>query len=57
MCLNGKTAARLYARYVLPQLDARARELTLRVLPSTSPAHASLSVAHKRAAWAAVLGG
>jgi len=55
LCLNGQTAARLYARYVVPQLDARARVLRLRVLPSTSPAHASVPLADKRAAWLAAL--
>ena len=56
VCLNGQTAAKLYARYVWPLLDARARALPLCVLPSTSPAHASVPLARKHAAWAAALG-
>ena len=50
---NGAKAAASFDRHVRPLLGRR----TLRYirLPSTSPAHASLSVARKRRAWRAIL--
>lgn len=51
VAFNGATAARLFTRQVLPQLGERAATLHLLSLPSTSPAHASLSLTAKRAAW------
>ncbi|MFO1407416.1 MAG: DNA-deoxyinosine glycosylase [Steroidobacteraceae bacterium] len=56
ICFNGQTAARLYRTHVLPGLDARARDLPQVVLPSSSPAHASLSYEAKLQRWAAVAG-
>ncbi len=53
---NGRKAAELFERHVIPSLpEDRAASLTMRVLPSTSPAHASLSFEQKYARWAAVL--
>ena len=54
IAFNGATAATLYRRHVLPQLDAPARNLPMMQLPSTSPANASLTLAEKRRAWAAL---
>jgi len=51
---NGAKAAALFERRVVPLLDDRRRKITRRVLPSTSPAHASLSYEAKKAAWAVV---
>jgi double-stranded uracil-DNA glycosylase len=51
ICLNGTAAATLFTRHAAPQLDARAGRLPRVRLPSTSPAHASLAFARKRAAW------
>ena len=48
---NGGTAHRLFTR-IAPQLD---RELRIRLLPSTSPAHAGVPFAKKLAAWRAAL--
>jgi len=48
---NGRTAAALYRRHVLPGLPPRARSLTLVELPSTSPAHAAMSLAVKTERW------
>jgi len=48
---NGTTAATLYRRHVLPQLDERQRGLPAIRLPSTSPAHAARGFAAKLAAW------
>lgn len=50
---NGAAAAELYRRHVIPTL-AGERALTYARLPSTSPAHAAVSLAAKRAAWAAI---
>lgn len=51
VCCNGGTAAALYRRLVLPSLPATVAALPLRVLPSTSPAHAALSFEAKQARW------
>jgi len=55
ICFNGNTAAALFRRKVLPGLPAEVGALEARVLPSTSPAYASLRFEHKLAAWAAAL--
>jgi len=54
---NGTTAERLYRRHVLPGLADRAAAIPVVRLPSTSPAHASLSFERKRAIWARALAG
>jgi double-stranded uracil-DNA glycosylase len=55
VCFNGAKAEQSFRRYALPVLGAAATELACYRLPSTSPAHASLSFAKKLAAWRAVL--
>jgi len=55
ICFNGAKAAELYRRKVLPALAPRHAALEQRVLPSTSPANASLSFATKLASWTAAL--
>jgi TDG/mug DNA glycosylase family protein len=57
ICFNGAKAEQSFGRYALPVLGAAAREVAYYRLPSTSPAHASLSFAKKLAAWRAVLVG
>ena len=52
---NGATAATLYRRHVLPELDERGSGLPTIRLPSTSPAHAARSFAAKLAAWRVLL--
>jgi len=47
IALNGTTAGRCYARLALPQIPSI-------VLPSTSPAHARLTLAEKTERWAAL---
>jgi hypoxanthine-DNA glycosylase len=54
VCFNGAKAEQSFLRYALPELG-RLGDLTYYRLPSTSPAHASLSAAKKLAAWRAVL--
>ena len=54
ICFNGAKAEQSFQRYALPKLGARG-DLARYRLPSTSPAHASLSFAQKLAAWRAVL--
>ncbi len=49
---NGAAAERLFRRQVLSSLPGRALRLVR--LPSTSPAHASLSYAAKLAAWSPI---
>ena len=51
---NGQKAAEMYRRHVRPILDAAAADIPHSTLPSTSPAHASLSFDAKLAAWAVV---
>jgi TDG/mug DNA glycosylase family protein len=52
ICFNGAKAEELYLRHVRPLLPARPDISYLR-LPSTSPAHASLSFTKKLRAWRA----
>lgn len=51
---NGQTAAGLYRQLVLPGLPEPWRRLPQQVLPSTSPAHAAMRFADKRARWSVV---
>lgn len=51
---NGRKAQQLYLRHVERQTSGLSRNRSLCLLPSTSPAHASLSVDDKIRAWSAV---
>jgi len=53
ICFNGRTAARLFSRQVLPGLEG-AERLRLHTLPSSSPAMASLRPAQKLAHWTVI---
>lgn len=55
VCFNGAKAAELYRRRVLATLPPSAAEVPMRMLPSTSPAHASLRFEQKLERWAAAL--
>jgi hypoxanthine-DNA glycosylase len=57
ICFNGATAAKLYARHVLPTLTEPQGNITRLTLPSTSAAHASLDVAAKLARWSVIWDG
>jgi len=52
---NGAKAESIYRKHVLPGLDSAAADLELVRLPSTSPAHAALSLDEKAAAWTMLL--
>lgn len=52
---NGAKAESVYLKQVLPRLDAKAARLKLQRLPSTSPAHASMSFEQKKNAWRVIL--
>jgi len=51
---NGQKAAQLYRQLVIPVLPAKYQLLSRQTLPSTSPAHASLSGAVKLKQWSQV---
>jgi hypoxanthine-DNA glycosylase len=51
VCFNGATAGDLYEKYVVPTLTETQRAIAKRTLPSTSSAHARLTLAQKAAQW------
>jgi hypoxanthine-DNA glycosylase len=55
ICFNGKAAAELYARHVVPVLGPDRSAIPRVTLPSTSPAHASMRFEDKLARWSEVL--
>jgi G:T/U-mismatch repair DNA glycosylase len=55
ICFNGAKAASLYQRLVLPRLSVRAAAIASCRLPSTSPAHATLTFAQKQEKWRSAL--
>lgn len=54
ICFNGTKAAELYRRGVQPRLPDAFRFIRCEVLPSTSPAHASMTFEEKLARWSIV---
>lgn len=54
ICFNGAKAESCYRKHVLPGLTD-AGDFAYHRLPSTSPAHAAMSLAEKVGAWRAVL--
>lgn len=52
---NGRTAAALYARHVLPSLSSMLASIPTVTLPSTSPAHAAMRFDAKLARWSDAL--
>ncbi|SEA42780.1 DNA-deoxyinosine glycosylase [Microbulbifer marinus] len=52
---NGAKAEQMYRRYVLPDLPSPLCNIPTERLPSTSPAHASLTFAAKLARWRAII--
>lgn len=55
VCFNGRTAAALYRRHVVPGLPPRLRAVATLELPSTSPAHAALPFSAKLERWRELL--
>ena len=53
LCFNGQKAAQVFHKLVVPQLDSAAPQT--RVLPSTSPAYASMPYAEKLECWREVV--
>ena len=51
ICFNGQSAARLFRRFVAPNLPAPMQQIATHVLPSTSPAHAGMRFEQKLALW------
>ena len=52
---NGAKAESIYRRHVLPGLEGAPSALALRRLPSSSPAHAAMTIDQKREAWRVLL--
>jgi len=52
---NGAKAEAVYRKQVLPTLSGSASAIPLRRLPSTSPAHASMTLEQKKGAWRALI--
>lgn len=57
ICFNGGKAAEIYRRNVLPNLPLAIRAIHQEVLPSTSPAHATMPFEEKLVRWRRVLNG
>jgi TDG/mug DNA glycosylase family protein len=51
---NGRKAADIFSKKVLPTLDSEFGEKVYQTLPSTSPAHASMTYAQKLKSWSAI---
>jgi len=54
IAFNGRKAAQLYARHVQPILSTAEQTIPQLTLPSTSPAHAAMSVEDKLLQWQAI---
>ena len=54
LCFNGKKAAELYRRLVAPQGISAFDNIEYRIMPSTSPAYASMNLDEKVRHWSAV---
>jgi hypoxanthine-DNA glycosylase len=51
IAFNGQPAARLFRRFVVPDLPAPIKKIATITLPSTSPAHAAMRFEQKLALW------
>ena len=55
VCFNGQKAAEIYRRSVLGKLPPAIQQLPTRVMPSTSPANASVLYEEKLRQWSSIL--
>jgi hypoxanthine-DNA glycosylase len=55
VCFNGQKAAAIYRRSVLDTLPPAVQQLRSRVLPSTSPANASVPYQERLRQWSSIL--
>lgn len=53
-CFNGRGAEDFYKRRVLPGLEGWSREISLRLLPSTSPMNTTKTFKEKLAEWSII---
>jgi hypoxanthine-DNA glycosylase len=51
VCFNGRTAEKLFRQHVAPRIENRSNKLRYQLLPSTSPAYASMNFDAKLRAW------
>lgn len=51
VCFNGRPAEKLFTKLVRPNLPDKGSHLPFVILPSTSPAHASMKFEEKLALW------
>lgn len=54
VCFNGKKAQELYERLVASQISGKIGKLEYKLMPSTSPAYASMSIDEKVRQWSLV---
>jgi TDG/mug DNA glycosylase family protein len=54
LCFNGKKAAELYERLVAPQRIGTINDIAFRIMPSTSPAYASMKFDEKVRLWSII---
>ena len=54
LCFNGKKAAELYQRLVVPQRIGTIAAIEMRTMPSTSPAYASMKYSEKLHRWSVI---
>jgi hypoxanthine-DNA glycosylase len=54
LCFNGKKAAELYERLVVPQGIDTIKNIDTRTMPSTSPAYASMKFSEKLRHWSVI---
>jgi hypoxanthine-DNA glycosylase len=55
ICFNGQTAAKIFDRQIRPSISTGHREIVYYVMPSTSPAYASMSLQDKQRQWSRLL--
>lgn len=54
VCFNGRKAAELYERLVVRRGIGTIEDIDMKTMPSTSPAHASMTIAEKVRHWSVI---